>query len=73
MEHLMINEEATDPKCATLPLTKVRKPPTRWLSAKKAFEERPIVLQHPANHIPDIINTDSYKQINISHFSETPV
>lgn len=69
----MIHEEAVEPRSMTLPLPKARKPPTRWLSAKKAFEERPIVLQDPGNHIRNLVNTDNYTQINVSHFSETPV
>jgi len=45
------------------PPTPTRRPPTRWLSAKKAFEERPIVLK--------VMERTDYSML--AHYTETPV
>ena len=45
------------------PPTPTRRPPTRWLSAKKAFEERPIVLK--------VMERKDFSML--AHFTETPV
>ena len=45
------------------PPTPQRRPPTRWLSAKRAFEERPIVLK--------VMEPKDFSLLQ--HFTETPV
>lgn len=45
------------------PPTPTRRPPTRWLSAKKAFEERPIVLK--------VMERTDFSML--AHYTETPV
>ena len=46
------------------PPTPPRRPPARWLSAKRAFEERPIVLK--------VMEPNDYNSL-LQHFTETPV
>ena len=50
-----------------------RKLPMRWLSAKKAFEERPIVVQDSGRQIPIVVKEEKFTPITVLHFSETPV
>lgn len=51
----------------------VRKPPTRWLSAKKAYEERPIYVQAASHKPTSMMKEDNFTPITVLHFSETPV